>query len=117
MILFGVGVAVFAVANTLNTTVNLFGIQIINAPLYSVVIGSMLIGIIAAAIIGLFNSIGSAFTIFGKERKIKEVAHNNDSLKEEIARLKLENEKLKTINKEEIIDKPSFAENLRQNFK
>jgi len=64
-------------------------------PLFYIIIGSLLTGLGLAYLIFLFNSILTAFTMHGKDNKIKHVKSENVNLIKKIHQLELENERLK----------------------
>ena len=65
-------------------------------PLFYVIIGSLLTGLGFAYLMYLINSIFVAFTMRGKDTKIKQGKNEIVDLTKRIHQLELENEKLKT---------------------
>jgi len=91
----GLGLAYFATQNT-NLTSLYFGSYIVsNIPLYLVIIGTLLLGLLLAWIFSLVNSLTSKITLHGKENKIKEEERTIAELTKEIHQLELENTRLK----------------------
>lgn len=64
-------------------------------PLFYVIIGSLLAGLILAYLVYLVNSIFTSFTIRGKDKKIKQGKSENVDLTKQVHQLELENERLK----------------------
>lgn len=64
-------------------------------PLFYIIIGSLLTGLVLAFLIYLFNSIFTAFTMHGKDNTIKRGKSDIVDLTKRIHQLELENEKLK----------------------
>ena len=76
-------------------TVNL-GIYVLSdIPLFYIIIGSLLTGLGLAYFIYLFNSIFAAFTMHGKDNKIKQGKSDIVGLTKRIHQLEIENERLK----------------------
>lgn len=132
LLLFGIGVSVFALQNTLPTTVSLFGFIFTSIPLYTVILGSMLFGVIAASFIGLIDSLGNAFTLSRKNREIASAGSDVTALQKRVRDLENENAALRQDKREIVIDKnheierkndeiratrPSFLDNLRHSFR
>lgn len=64
-------------------------------PLFYIIIGSLLTGLGLAYLIYLVNSIFTAFTMHGKDNKIKQTKSEIVDLTKQIHQLELENERLK----------------------
>ena len=73
-------------------------------PLFYIIIGSLLTGLVLAYLVYLVNSIFTAFTIHGKDNKIKQTKSEVVDLTKQIHQLELENERLK--NNSTIIEPP-----------
>lgn len=132
LLVFGIGVSVFALQNTILTTVTLLGNTIPNVPLYTVILGSMLFGVIAASIIGFIDSLGKSFILSRKNREIAAASNDVTTLQKRVTELEEENALLKQDKKEIIVEKnaeldkkdaeittrkPSLLENLRQSVR
>lgn len=87
--------AYFATQNTQSVSINLFHYVIPSIPLYVVVLGALLIGIIISMIMSFFGFISTTLKIFGKNSTIKQSTKEIDNLKKRIHDLELENENLK----------------------
>ncbi|MBI2264434.1 MAG: DUF1049 domain-containing protein [Armatimonadetes bacterium] len=91
---FGLLVAYFAVQNTAPVAIILAGYES-TVPLYFVVIGSLLIGLLLSWITSLAESLSSFFTIHGKDSAIKEARKEIGELAIRIHELELENTRLR----------------------
>ena len=94
LIVFGIGVAIFATQNTQISAINLGNYTLANVPVYFLVLLALLMGIFISWIISLLGSITSSLTIYGKDTKIKKSSKEIDDLNERIHDLELENTKL-----------------------
>lgn len=107
LVLAGIGAAFFATQNTTLTSLTLGNYHLRNIPMYLIVLGSVLIGLLVAAIINLINSLTSSFELLGKDSKIKEGKKLVAELTKKIHQLELENTELKTLH-EKIPDEKSI---------
>jgi len=64
-------------------------------PLFYIIIGSLLAGLVLAYLLYLVNSIFTAFIMHGKDNKIKQGKSDIVDLTKQIHKLELENERLK----------------------
>ena len=81
--------------NLIPVTLHIGSTVITNIPLFYVIIGSLLTGLVVAYLIHLVNSIFVSFSIHGKDSKIKQSKNEIAELTKRIHQLELENEKLK----------------------
>ena len=95
LVLFGIIAAVFATQNSTNVPLTLVGYSIKEIPLYLIVSGSLLLGLLLSSIVGFINSISNSFRLHGKDVKIKEsnktaidLAKKNRELELEITKLR-----------------------------
>lgn len=95
LLVLGSGVTYLALQNTAHITLSLLNYTFPDVPLYLVILGSMLVGVLLAYIIQLVNSISTALTIHGKDNKIKESEDDVNQLTKKTHQLELENESLK----------------------
>lgn len=95
LLIFGSGVAYLALQNTTHVTFTILNYTLSDIPLFSVIIGSVLVGVLLAYIIYMINSISTALTIHGKDKKIKESEKSAAELTKRIHQLELENAALK----------------------
>lgn len=103
-LLFGLAIALFATQNTAQSTINI-ATYIVSVPLYVLIIGSALAGLIVAWMISIVNGISSYLTIHGKDTKIKERNKTIAELNNRIHDLEIENIKL-----QEKTDQPEIIE-------
>lgn len=81
--------------NLVPVTMHLGSTVITNIPLFYVILGSLLTGLMMAYLIHLVNSIFVAFSMHGKDTAIKHGKSEIADLTKRIHQLELENEKLK----------------------
>lgn len=95
------GVFVYLAQNNLaQVTLHVGSTVISNLPLFYVIIGSILTGLIVAYLIHLVNSIFVSFSMHGKDSKIKQAKNEIAELIKRVHQLELENEKLKNNSSE-----------------
>ena len=119
LIVIGFGMAAFATQNVEAVSINLIGNTLTEIPLYTIVLGSMLLGILISYLISLVNSINSILTIHNKEttinaanKKIEALQETNHSLELDLAQLKNEHN-ISPISDEA---KPSLKQRFKQAF-
>lgn len=95
LVLFGILSALFANQNTGTATLHLGYSTLTNIPLYLIILGSMLLGLIMAWVISVIESILVSFRIMGKNRAIKATQQEVETLKQKLQDVELENIKLK----------------------
>ncbi len=95
LLVFGSGMIYLAFQNTAHVTLTFLTYTFPNMPLYLVILGSMLVGVLLSYIMYLANSISTFFTIHGKDNKIKESEKDVTQLTKKTHELELENESLK----------------------
>ena len=76
-------------------TLNLGYFVLTNIPLFYIVIGSVLFGLILSYLVHLINSVSTMFTLRGKNNQIKKEKEEVLELTKRIHQLELENEKQK----------------------
>ena len=94
-IIFGLGLAFFALQNTNSSTVTLAGIPFENIPVWLIVVLSLLLGLILASYFNVINILTSALKMHDKDKTIKDGSKIIADLKSEIHNLKAENANLK----------------------
>lgn len=97
-LIFGSGLTFFALQNTAHVSLSLFNQTYSDVPLFSVIIGSMLIGVLLSFLISMVNSIATSFTLRGKDKKIKETEKSLNEVTKKNHQLEIENEVLKKDN-------------------
>ena len=95
LVLFGILVALFATQNTAPASIVVASYMLKDVPMYLIVLGSLLVGLLVSSIISMVNSISSSFTLHGKNAKIKETKKTLVELTKQIHQLELENARLK----------------------
>jgi len=95
LLIFGSIIAVVSMQNTMRVTVTFFNYSLSGLPLFYVIIGSLLLGILAAYCLYSVHSIASALTIRGKDQKIKQEQRELTELAKQVHQLELENARLK----------------------
>lgn len=103
-VIFGLGIAYFSTQNTGGITIKLYQYAWHNIPLYFVIVGSLLAGIVMASLISFVNNISSKMILRGKDSKIKETKQLVDTLTKNLHQLELENAALKANNNGESLD-------------
>lgn len=92
---FGLIIAYFATQNTGSLSLNFLNYTLPAVPVYMVVVGALLLGLLLSWIISLVNDVITGFTIRGKESTIKDYKKENEQLTKQIHQLELENTRLK----------------------
>ncbi len=96
LLLLSGGLMVYVAQNNLVlVTLHLGSYAIANIPLFYVIIGSLLAGLILAYGVYLVNSVVMSLKMFGKDKKIKETKDEVADLTELVHKLENENKKLK----------------------
>jgi uncharacterized integral membrane protein len=102
------GVFVYLAQNNLiPVTLHLGSTVITDIPLFYVIIGSLLTGLVVAYLIHLVNSIFISFSMRGKDSKIKQSKNEIADLTKRVHQLELENEKLKNNSSVDEPDDPN----------
>lgn len=124
MTLFGIVFGLFATQNVNPVLINLGTYSLTDIPLYILVLGSMLVGILMSAVISGINSMSAFMSIKGRDNKIKATEHDLEKMTERLHVLEVENAKLKGKPVVESSDgtvviehpKPSIMSRIRQAF-
>lgn len=95
-IIFGLGLAFFATQNTNGVTITLANYPLTDTPLWTIVVVSILIGLICASFFNVVNIITSAFKLHSKDTTIKGAGRTIADLKSEVQSLKVENASLRS---------------------
>ena len=90
-----VALSYFALQNTQPVTVRLQGYVFDGIPLFLVAMASMVIGIAVSFAISLVDSLSNAFTLLGKDHKIRETERTAEVYENKIRDLEVENERLR----------------------
>ena len=118
-VIFGLGFAIFATQNTSFVTVNL-GNYVWNIPLYFVMLGSLLVGLMVAWLFSLVDGVSSAWALHGKDSQIHKAEDALFSLEKRVNELQAENAQLRN-EKQEVrheehdihTKEPNFLERLK----
>lgn len=96
LLVFGSVMAYLSLENTLAVPVTLFGYTFPHVPLFFVIIGSMLGGILLAYVIHLVQSLFTALILRSKDKKIRDERNELAELTKKYHQLEIENAELKT---------------------
>lgn len=107
-VIVGLGIGYFATQNTVLVSLHFGSFVLTNVPLYLVVVGTLLLGLLLAWVFYLIHSFSSSITLHGKESKIKEANKTITDLTKEIHKVELENARLKEKVGEEDLDEKSL---------
>ncbi len=95
LVFFGIFSAVFATQNIGTASITLMGFSLRDVPMYLIVLGSLLIGLLLSSIVSIATSILTFFKLHSKDVKIKEtnkaasdLAKRNRELELEVSNLK-----------------------------
>jgi uncharacterized integral membrane protein len=95
-VVFGLAVGYFATQNITPVTIRLAEYAIEEVPLYVVIVGSMLVGLLIAWILYIARSVSSTITIYGKDSEVKKARQAAADLEHRVQELEVENARLKT---------------------
>lgn len=98
LLIFASGMAYFSFQNSAHVTLTFFNYTVPEVSLFLVILGSMLVGALLVYVIHLVNSISTAITIHGKDKKIEKSQEDVTQLTKKTHQLELENESLKKDN-------------------
>jgi lipopolysaccharide assembly protein A len=104
LLIVGSALVYISTFNDMPVSVN-FGIYALNnIPLFYVIIGFFVFGLVLSYLVYLVNSISTAFTIRGKDKAIKKNKNEAVELTKRVHQLELENEELKQHTRNEPLD-------------
>ena len=95
LIVFGIGVALFATQNTQPTSVFFWQYGLMDIPLYVVVLWAILFGVFISWLISLVCFLSTSLTLRSKDGRIHDVETKNHRLEDRIHELELENERIR----------------------
>jgi uncharacterized membrane protein len=81
--------------NFMPVTINLWQYTYTDIPLFYVIIGSVLIGMVVSYLVYLMHVVTTALKLHGKDRELKKEKNEVLELTKRVHQLELENEKLK----------------------
>ena len=97
-IAFGLGFAYFATENTAAVAVHFPGLAFSGIPLYIVILGSLLLGIVLATIIHIIDSLTNFLFLRKKENTLKELKKTIAQLIKRVHQLELSGDKTNGVN-------------------
>jgi len=92
---FGIAIGYFATQNTDPVTVRLAEYAFEEVPLYLVIMGTLLAGILIAWVLYFAKSVSAGLTIYGKEKAVKKAKHTVADLEQRVYELETENARLR----------------------
>ena len=95
-ILFGLGVAYFALQNSMNVVIHMWNYTLIGVPVYAVVVISILAGVLISWVISGLNSLAAYLALRGKDKVIKEDKRTISQLRQDLHKLEVENAQLRS---------------------
>lgn len=95
-VIFGVAIGYFATQNTMPVTIRLAEYAIEEVPLYLVVLGSLLAGLLIAWILYIARAVSSSITIHGKDTEVRKARQTAADLEHRVQELEVENARLRT---------------------
>ena len=107
-VVFGIVVAIFAVQNRGFVDIHFGGYGISGVPLYLLVLGTVLVTIIFAAILYFVHSVSSSFALMGKSSSLRKMYDENKRLTSKVKDLEVENARLKG-QEQTTVRKPVFT--------
>jgi len=108
LLVFGSGIAFLSLQNTQLVSLTFLDYSVSNIPLYFVIIGSLLMGILLAYVIYLSHAISTGLTIRGQKKKLRHEKLENAELTKSVHQLELKNAGLKKEYQPENIDEKSL---------
>ncbi len=108
LLIFGAGVAFLSLQNTAPITLTILHFSFKGVPLYYVIIGAMLIGIVLSFLVNIVDSVSHLFILNSKNSKIKAEEKEMIEMTKKIHQLQLENAVLKKDNNPGKEDKKSL---------
>ncbi len=108
LLVFGPAVAYFALQNTSEVTLHLGSAVFSHVPLFYIILGSALVGVILSYIVYLTDSVPKGLVLKNKDKKIKEIEEELNDMTKKAHQLEIENVSLKKENGREEIDEKSM---------
>lgn len=108
MLVAGAFIAFFSIQNTEVVTLTFLEYRISDLPVYFVIIGSILVGVVLAYIISFINSISTLMLIRTQHKKISKERKEVAELTKRVHQLELENVGLKVENDPKSVDQKSL---------
>jgi uncharacterized integral membrane protein len=102
-VILGIGAAYFATQNPGYTDISLAGYSY-HLPLYLLVLGSLLLGLLVSSLVQLGSFLSSSFILRSKDGQLKNNQKSLDFLRDSVHALELENARLRSKDNEIILD-------------
>ena len=104
LLIVGSGLVYISKFNFMPVSVNLGVYAISDIPLFYVIVGFLVVGLVLAYVMHLVNAISNSFRFRGKDKEIKKNKAEVLELAKRVHQLELENEKIKNGTVAEIVD-------------
>ena len=104
LLVVGSGLVYISKFNFVPVSVNLGMYTISDIPLFYVIVGSLVIGLVLSYLVYLINAISISFVLKGKDKEIKKNKDEVLDLAKRVHQLELENEKIKNGTTLETVD-------------
>lgn len=104
LLVVGSGLVYISKFNFVPVSVNLGMYTISDIPLFYVIVGSLVIGLVLSYLVYLINAISISFVLKGKDKEIKKNKDEVLELTRRVHQLELENEKIKNGSVLETVD-------------
>lgn len=104
LLVVGSGLVYISKFNFVPVSVNLGMYTISDIPLFYVIVGSLVIGLVLSYLVYLINAISASFVLKGKDKEIKKYKDEVLELTRRVHQLELENEKIKNGTVLETVD-------------
>lgn len=104
LLVVGSGLVYISKFNFVPVSVNLGMYTISDIPLFYVIVGSLVIGLVLSYLVYLINAISISFVLKGKDKEIKKNKDEVLELTRRVHQLELENEKIKNGTGLETVD-------------
>ncbi len=114
-VLLGLLFAWFAVGNTQNVNINLAN-NLLTVPLFTLVIVSVLVGLLISAVISSIDWISSSFALRSRDSQIKQKEQTVEQLATKVHDLEIENARLKGDRDPIVVDHTRHEEKPRSFF-
>ncbi len=103
----GIAIAYFGMQNVSPVTIRLNDFVWNDVPVYLVMVGSLLVGLLMAGILYFARSISSTVTLYGKDRAMRKAKHTMAELEQRVHDLEAEKARLNTTLTSEVPHHPS----------
>lgn len=94
-VIIGIAFAFVAIQNTNPVSINFYNTQFSNIPLFLVMLGSLLVGLLVAGIMSALDALGSYVALHRKDSKINAAHSTIEDMQKRVHELEVENAQLK----------------------